>query len=574
MTSWFGRFILVAAAAVTGCQWEVPDGPLGEDASTDGAQADASVDGAQIDASVDGAQIDASVDGPVDAPIDAIPLVTLNVVRNGAGTGTVTSNTVGGSMIDCGATCTAQFPSGSLVTLTAAPTGGDIFYGWSGGGCSGTGTCMTTVSALTTVTATFDNCVRSTQSCTGGSFTQCNATGDFVSHLIPNGGVGGAPTTITYDGTYACPMGCHASQPRCGDVDASNGLNAALDALETSPAGIDLPSDISMVRSIKAIDTSNFDSGAGMTVVTLDNDSPFSVPAQIVTQSGAPEILVLKVRSFTVPSGTTIAVTGTRALAIVSHFDVHIAGTIDLSGPAGALTGGGPGRTTTAGCVGTYLSLASGGGALFAIGGSSSTGGTGGTGDFNMRIYMTPLGGGCAGGTGGLVSGGPPGGVIQLVSRTRVTLAGSALINVVGGGGYATCVTAGCTSYRATGGGSGGGVSIESPAISVENGTVVAGRGGNGAASNSGIMGMNGSPGTITGSTNAAASTCAGCGTGGIGGTETTLSGSAGAGTAPAIAGGGGGVGRCVTRNRTGSLTPPGGSMKIAHQSFMLPAAR
>src|SRR5215471_6714917 len=56
----------------------------------------------------------------------------LTVTTSGTGTGTVTSNPSG---IACGTTCVADFPSGSTVALTAAPTGGSTFTGWSGGGC-------------------------------------------------------------------------------------------------------------------------------------------------------------------------------------------------------------------------------------------------------------------------------------------------------------------------------------------------------------------------------------------------------------------------------------------------------
>src|SRR5207249_5396067 len=55
----------------------------------------------------------------------------------------------------CGATCTASFVSGTAVTLTAAPAAGSVFTGWSGGACTGTDSCVVTVTAATTVTATF-----------------------------------------------------------------------------------------------------------------------------------------------------------------------------------------------------------------------------------------------------------------------------------------------------------------------------------------------------------------------------------------------------------------------------------
>src|SRR5207249_2690121 len=80
--------------------------------------------------------------------------VTLAVTRAGTGRGTVTSNPAG---INCGATCSASFDSGTFVTLTATPASGSIFTGWSGGGCFGTGTCSVTLTASTTVTARFDD---------------------------------------------------------------------------------------------------------------------------------------------------------------------------------------------------------------------------------------------------------------------------------------------------------------------------------------------------------------------------------------------------------------------------------
>src|ERR1700722_1442610 len=76
---------------------------------------------------------------------------TLTVTKAGTGTGTVTSAPAG---INCGATRSASFASGTAITLTAAPAAGSTFTGW-GAPCSGTGTCVVTLTAATTVTATF-----------------------------------------------------------------------------------------------------------------------------------------------------------------------------------------------------------------------------------------------------------------------------------------------------------------------------------------------------------------------------------------------------------------------------------
>ena len=86
------------------------------------------------------------------ASFDIIIGATLSVTKSGTGAGTVTSDI---GLINCGATCSDIYP-GSTVTLTAAPNAGSTFIGWTGGGCSGTGTCVVTVSAATTVNAQFD----------------------------------------------------------------------------------------------------------------------------------------------------------------------------------------------------------------------------------------------------------------------------------------------------------------------------------------------------------------------------------------------------------------------------------
>ena len=89
---------------------------------------------------------------PCNAAVSVAGGYTLSVAKSGSGTGTVTS---GDGNINCGASCSAAYTSGTQVTLTATPTAGSVFSGWSGGGCSGTGTCAVTMSAAQSVTATF-----------------------------------------------------------------------------------------------------------------------------------------------------------------------------------------------------------------------------------------------------------------------------------------------------------------------------------------------------------------------------------------------------------------------------------
>lgn len=77
---------------------------------------------------------------------------TLTTSKTGTGTGNITSSPAG---ISCGADCTETYPTGSSVTLTAVADTGSTFSGWSGAGCSGTGTCTVNMTAAQTVSAGF-----------------------------------------------------------------------------------------------------------------------------------------------------------------------------------------------------------------------------------------------------------------------------------------------------------------------------------------------------------------------------------------------------------------------------------
>ncbi len=82
-----------------------------------------------------------------------LPRFTLDVTREGNGTGTVTSTPTG---IDCGSDCTEDFSSYTSVTLTATPDAGSSFTGWAGSceGAEGT-TCELEMTQAAAATATF-----------------------------------------------------------------------------------------------------------------------------------------------------------------------------------------------------------------------------------------------------------------------------------------------------------------------------------------------------------------------------------------------------------------------------------
>jgi len=81
----------------------------------------------------------------------------LDVDRNGTGSGSVVSAPSG---ISCGVDCSETYDHGTDVTLTPRATSGSAFAGWSGGGCSGTGTCTVAMTAARSVVATFNRVPR------------------------------------------------------------------------------------------------------------------------------------------------------------------------------------------------------------------------------------------------------------------------------------------------------------------------------------------------------------------------------------------------------------------------------
>lgn len=89
------------------------------------------------------------------------PQRNLTITKAGAGGGTVTSSPTG---IDCGSACTATYNQGRSVTLTATPSAGSSFTGWSSSSITAAATscanssptCTVSVDSDTNVVATFD----------------------------------------------------------------------------------------------------------------------------------------------------------------------------------------------------------------------------------------------------------------------------------------------------------------------------------------------------------------------------------------------------------------------------------
>ena len=110
---------------------------------------------------------------PISGTVGAAPGDTLTVTVSPLPTGpqpipAVSSEQLG---ITCPSTCSANFAAGEVVTLVATAPAGSVFTGWSGAGCSGTGTCAVTMNGPEAVTATFGTPTVSVSAIGNGSGT-------------------------------------------------------------------------------------------------------------------------------------------------------------------------------------------------------------------------------------------------------------------------------------------------------------------------------------------------------------------------------------------------------------------
>jgi hypothetical protein len=121
---------------------------------------------------------------------------TLTLTKAGSGNGSFQCDSGSG----LGA-CAASYADGTTVTIQANPDSSSTFAGWSGGGCSGTGTCVVfEIAANTSVTGTFNPIPRIltiSKAGTGNGSFECNSGSGFgaCAGSYPNG------TSVTIQAT-------------------------------------------------------------------------------------------------------------------------------------------------------------------------------------------------------------------------------------------------------------------------------------------------------------------------------------------------------------------------------------
>lgn len=168
------------------------------------------------------------------------PMFSLKVTKSGAGSGTVTSNPLFGTIpnpINCGSTCAASEPTGTLVNLQVGPDAGSVFGGW-GGACGPPNNapgCDLTMNQDQAVTATFDVGPNFFLAADASSLTLKKGSSVVTNLMI-------LPEGTSFDSaiTISCSIAGPAPKPSCAPSPASvtPGTNAAFSVLTISSLAV------------------------------------------------------------------------------------------------------------------------------------------------------------------------------------------------------------------------------------------------------------------------------------------------------------------------------------------------
>ena len=225
-------------------------------------------------------------------------LVTYTLTVSPSGNGTVTSTD---GFINCPGTCSKSYPGNTPVTLNATPAAGWAFSGWSGA-CSGTGSCVVTMTQNQSVTATF----------TPSSYTLTVSTS-------------GNGTVTSTDGFINCPGTCSHLYPANSQVTLNAGpaQGWSFSGWTGACSGIG-PCNVTMMQNL-SVTAVFIEPGHGFQLTAI-------IPCRLVDtrQTGGP-IQAGTSRSFTVPQ-----LGGCNILATATAYSLNV--TVVPHGPLGYLT--------------------------------------------------------------------------------------------------------------------------------------------------------------------------------------------------------------------------------------------
>jgi hypothetical protein len=327
----------------------------------------------------------------------------------------------------------------------------------------------------------------------GDGFPNCLETCDSDPNKQAPGicGCGVADTNTDGDAQVDCNDGCDADPTKVGLCLGYVPTNFDPNAINFSTQPV-----TTLGCGTTTVNTTDPD-GAGPLVATLTNWCGTAPTLFVVTQIGGGNAVAIGVRGLTVSTGNTLNVIGSRPLWIAVDGNVQIAGTVSASA-SGAVPGAGGnltcGTSTGGTAQGNQGSNGSGGGG----GGFGTAGGNGGVaGGFAIgaggvtrgNATLTPLVGGCPGGSGGgyTCSVGAGGGALQISASGSLTVTGVVQSN--GGVGANGCGN----DAGGAGGGSGGAILIEATTVTAAAATLKANGGGGGESQGGGNLGGAGS---------------------------------------------------------------------------------
>ena len=310
---------------------------------------------------------------------------TLTVNRTGTGTGAVASTPAG---ISCGTSCSATFVQGAQVLLTATPTGGASFTGWSGAaGCSTATTCTVTMGASAlTVSAGFAAAPAPTAAAAvyvyGGDSQQARVSTAFAKALqVLVTDTNGQPRSGVLV-TFSVPgSGASASLSSATATTNAAGVASVTATATATPGAYTVSASVSGVATPATFSLTNVGPPASVTYVNGGNstdpqiapvNTPFAAPLMAVVKDAAGNAVPgVTVTYAVVPAGGASATLST-ATAITDASGLSSV-TVTANGTTGAYTVTASVAGVAAPAIFNLQNVTSGPAAIFMVSGTPQT---------------------------------------------------------------------------------------------------------------------------------------------------------------------------------------------------------